>query len=352
MSEPLSPFGLPSGLPSKAGPARSAAILAALDAGKVTASWSSVIASANGHTGTFYVLTDALKINDVRLSTSAFTLQIIADKLNACLMTPRLIDLAFLQAKIVIPPQPLYPPGDSTALMAHESRMIDAAIRKVEGADTTFRLLAPIGKNWCLSNEILKAQPGYAALYGWAVTRDFGSKIQSELPGIKLHKGTLPGIANIQPLATVHEMHYEDYAMLTSLVLRTCIVDGQKMDLRDVLASSELSALVSHEGPLKIARQPGVPESAPIGAPVRINTSGVAALPVMSRAAKMLDFLDGVPEVKDTEKSLSKNIRTAVLNFATFPLSVLLCRAMIAYRTGKMPGRRDNGGGYGGGGGR
>src|SRR5277367_6772126 len=107
MSTPDVPFNLP----AKAGPARTAAILAAVDRGDVVPAWSRLILQAGGHTGEFDVLTDALMLGGVRLSTSAATLQTIADKLDACLMTPRLIDLAFTQAKIVIPPQPIYPPN-------------------------------------------------------------------------------------------------------------------------------------------------------------------------------------------------------------------------------------------------
>ena len=91
---------LPSDFPPKAGPARDAYILKAVDDGLITARWTPITSTANGHTATFYVLADALTLGGVRLSTSATLLQKIADKLGASLMTPRLLDLAHQQATV------------------------------------------------------------------------------------------------------------------------------------------------------------------------------------------------------------------------------------------------------------
>ena len=44
------------------------------------------------------------------------------------------------------------------------------------------------------------------------------------------------------------------------LVLKACLVDGQLASLADVLTSPDLAPLASHNGPLSILRQPGVPE--------------------------------------------------------------------------------------------
>jgi hypothetical protein len=246
------------GLPDKAGMARDAAILAAVDIGQMRPVWVPVTSEANGHAATFYVLADALKINGIRISTSATVLQQIADKLGASLMTPRLLDLAFQQAQVQIPPCPLWPNDDSTSSMDAESAKMDQYAR---GA----LRIAPIGKNWVLSNVLVNAKKDHAALYGWPIAPQFAHMFQGA--GLKTFPGTLPGIANIQPLATVHDRFYTDYAMLTSLVKRACIVDGQPADFHDVLTNPTLAPLASHEGPLRILRQPGAPE-APEAGPV------------------------------------------------------------------------------------
>jgi len=247
------------GLPPQPGPDRDAAILAACDSGQLAPAWAPITAqSPDGHTATFYVLGDALKLNGVRLSTSARVLQQLADKLGAVLMTPRLIDLAFQQAGVQVPPCPLVPNDVSTEGMDAESAKIDAYVGGREGF-----LIAPIGKNWVLSNVLTKAKRGHAALYGWAVGYDFGPQVAAS--GVKTYKGTLPSIMNIQPLATPHSMDYVDYAMLTSLARQDCVVDGQPADLRSVLTDPVLSKLCSHEGPLKLVRQPGVAELPALG---------------------------------------------------------------------------------------
>lgn len=53
-------------------------------------------------------------------------------------------------------------------------------------------------------------------------------------------------------------------SQICQLVLRSCTVDGEERDLADIYTDPELSALVSHEGPLPGYRQPGVGESPPL----------------------------------------------------------------------------------------
>jgi hypothetical protein len=251
-------MGLPSDFPKRAGLARDKYLLAALDDGRITPVWHPLRVAANSHVAVFQVLSDALKLDGVRLSTSAYNLQQIADKLGASLMTPRLIDWCFRNADVVIPPQTIYPPDDSSAALEKESQKIeDAILAATGGVGLSYGgLLAPIGKNWCLSNVLVSAAPKHAALYGWACKPGY-----TPPPGVMLHKGTLTGISNIQPLATPHDQNYSDYAMLISLVRRDCTLDGVSRDLHDLLQSADPTvwSLVSHEGPLRLLRQPGVP---------------------------------------------------------------------------------------------
>jgi hypothetical protein len=248
---------LPADFPATSGRARDRYILDAIDRGTIRPAWAPLKVTSGGHTATFYVLSDALKIDGTRLSTSAYTLQQIADKLGASLMTPRLIDRCFLQANVVIPPVRTPQPSDSSKAIETESKMIDDAILVATGGIGLDYggVLAPIGKNWCLSNALMAAKPGHAALYGWACVPGYN------IPGVPLHAGTLPGIQNIQPLATPHSAQYEDESMLTSLVRRDCTLDGVSRDLHDLLQSADPTvwSLVSHEGPLRLLRQPGVP---------------------------------------------------------------------------------------------
>lgn len=266
-------MGLPSDFPPRSGPARNAYLLAAIDDGRIVPVWRALTVTGGGHTATFFVLADALKLDGVRLSTSAYNLQQIADKLKASLMTPRIIDWAFLKADVAIPPQTIYPPDDSVAALEKESQKIDEAIWAATGGigATDSQLVAPLGKNWVVSNALLGAKLGHAALYGWAMVRGYKPPV-----GVFPRPGTLLGISNIQPLATPHDMNYTDYAMESSLVRRDAVLDGRPVDIWSLMQSPDPSivALVSHEGPLKILRQPGVPVLPPIAGPVSTMTSG------------------------------------------------------------------------------
>ena len=231
-------------LPAQAGLLRDAAILVHVQAGDYELGWGTIQSQADGHQGQFRVFLDGLKIGGVRISASANVCQQIADLLGCTLLTPKLNDLCWLQAAIQIAPQTIYPPSDDTATMVKESQLIDAAIGNATG------LVAPIGKPWCLSNFLVN-RPGKACLYGWQSAQP--------IPNVPLHAGVTSGVQLIQPISTVHAQTYTDYAMLVSLVSRNCIVDGASADLTAVMQDPMLSVLVSHEGPLKITRQPGVP---------------------------------------------------------------------------------------------
>ena len=59
-------------LPPLPGPARDAAILNAVRAGNYEISWGTISSTVGSHTATFRVFADALKIDGVRVTTSAF----------------------------------------------------------------------------------------------------------------------------------------------------------------------------------------------------------------------------------------------------------------------------------------
>lgn len=239
-------------LPAKAGPARDQSILQHVQSGDFQVQWATITSTFQGHTGTFHVFADALKIGGVRISCSAYLLQQISDLLNSSLLTPKLSDLCFLQAQTPIPPLPISPPSDSTAAMVQESQLIDQALNSVP---PPYGLVAPIGKPWCLTNGLL-THPGRACLYGWASAQP--------LPSVPLFAGVTPGVKVIQPISFAHDINYVDYAQLAVLVAQDCIVDNALTNIAAVMQDPVLSGLVSHEGPLKVTRQPGVPLLKPL----------------------------------------------------------------------------------------
>lgn len=250
---------LPALFPAQDGLARNAAILASIVAGQASWSWSPITSTANGHTATFAVLTDGLKLGGVRLSGSAGLCQTVADLLGALLQTPRLNDLAWLQADVQIPPATMWPNGTDTASMVKESALIDAAVAGRSG------LVAPTGKPWALGKAMTVSR---SLLYGWQSAKP--------IPGVPLYASpATPGVKVIQPLSNAHEVSYGDYSSLVNLVARPCLVDGVPHDLVDVLSDPELAPLASHEGVIP-TRQPGVPVTP------ALPTSGASGGPVFS----------------------------------------------------------------------
>jgi hypothetical protein len=235
-------MSLPSDFPSNAGPARDAAILAAVSAGQVEYTWSPVRTSYGDHTAVFQVFSDGLKLGGVRLAGSATLCQQVADSLNCCLATPRLLDEAWIQANVQIPPATL-PVSADTATMVLHSTTIDGYAGAASGAQG---LVMPIGKPWVLAKGSTSDR---ASLYGWQSSRPVGN--------VKLYSSpATPGVRVIQPLSQAHAPDYVDYSSSIWLVSRNCTVDGILRDLTEVLRDASLAPLASHEGALVNVRQP------------------------------------------------------------------------------------------------
>lgn len=238
-------------------------ILEAVKAGKVEYYWAPIVSYAGENEATFYVTTDALKIEGVRVNVSATLQQQIADLLDAMLLTPKLADLRFHAAEQRLLPQPR-PITNDTAVMIQQSAKIDKLIKsKAYAAD---KIIDTVGKHWCISNE-LKSLPSKMAMnYGWHFAG--GSTMQ----GIKGHPCDSKLIDpvskivyhTIQPSATAHDRNHSDYSQICILVKKDCIVNGQPARLDQILQDKNLAMLGSHEGPLAVLRQNGVPELDPL----------------------------------------------------------------------------------------
>ena len=199
-------MSLPAGFPPLAGPARDAAILGFARTGDLACVWSPITVSVGEHTATFSVCQNGVSLGGVRLAASAALAQQVADVLQCSLGTPRLLDEAWLQATIQIPPAIVVPNTSDTAA-------------------------------------------SQAALYGW--------QSSSAISGVPLYKSpATPGVHVVQPLSTAHATDYVDYSSSLWFVSRDCTVDGADRDLWDVLRDPVLALLASHEGPLVNVRQP------------------------------------------------------------------------------------------------
>lgn len=244
-------------LPDQASYAREQAILDLVSSGKHELFWGTVSSDHNGHHAEFQIMADALRIEGVRVNMSARTQQLVADQLDCLLLTPKLADLAWVQRDTTLPP---FPRGNtngmsSTQAMLDHSTKIDKALAK-EG-EGPFGLIGTVGKHWVIDND-LAVKTNRAMNYGWhfAGTNFQGMAGEVAASLQKDEKGRY--IRLIQGRGTAHDMHHVDYSQICVLALQTCLVDGATTRLSDVLQDPELAGLASHQGVMKVLRQPGV----------------------------------------------------------------------------------------------
>jgi hypothetical protein len=191
------------------------AIVEAVAAGRAEFEW---VELAPG----LFVTRDAVRIDGVRVNVTAETAQKCADLLGASLTTPLLEDMIYEAADFRCSPVLMKPDGSWRQTLGH-SVGLD---RQIVAQGTRPRLVGAIGKSWVLSNGL--ADPnrhGRAANYGY------------HSPSAK-HRA-VSGNTNVwQPLGFAHNIFHTDYSQTLRLAK---------------------GPLPTHEGTLRVFRQPGVP---------------------------------------------------------------------------------------------
>ncbi|MFN8575705.1 MAG: hypothetical protein U0354_02495 [Candidatus Sericytochromatia bacterium] len=187
------------------------------------------------HTAKISVMPDYIAIgsnNDfVRMPMSPITAQKIADKTGTILPTKKMVDDIYKSSEVKLNPQPL--PAGAT-MMSNQyykkhNEMVENQIS--EKGVRQGQLISGHQKDVVITNR-LDNKPTQVAIYGWH------------------QKNGKP----IQPLSTVHENTYADYSHGVRLVSSTVIVDGKKMNIKDVLKDPNLSKLLSDEGAISNTR--------------------------------------------------------------------------------------------------
>jgi hypothetical protein len=230
-------------------------ILDRVIAGQFEASWTDVSYSTGGYVAKFQVMEDALKIDGVRVNVSARLQQNLADLFDASLMTAQIADLVYISSVRRIDPSPM-PISTSVTSMVKHSKSVDEKLKKLSNDSG---LVADPGKHWILDKK-LEQLSGRACNYGWHFLGASYQGINGFSAASSLNKINGSPVKVIQPNATAHDAMHTDYSQICQLVSQTCWVDGNEKRFSDLLTDSSLSVLVSHQGPLKITRQPGVSE--------------------------------------------------------------------------------------------
>jgi len=155
----------------------------------------------------------------------------IAVEMGFLLPTTRMVDAIYEQAQVHLAPKPMKPTNQmsSTTYLLKHNQTLDQQLTGNGHAQT--ELTAGHKKDIVLSNR-LRSKPGRVAIYGWHRTNG------------------LP----IQPLSTVHVARYADYSHGVRLVSRTAYVNGKPRELVEIMRDTDLSRLVSNEGPINNAQ--------------------------------------------------------------------------------------------------
>lgn len=119
------------------------------------------------------VTADALKIDGVRVTATAWEASKIALALGAVLWTPAVSDLAYVRAEVKPLPVTLPNcPTDDASRRLHSRRIDEQLVtwEKAHGRSAAGLLVAPTGKQWMAPKRDIRK--GHAAEYGWQVSAD------------------------------------------------------------------------------------------------------------------------------------------------------------------------------------
>ena len=151
----------------------------------------------------------------------------VADAFDMMLPTTSMVDAIYQQADVRIAPSPMTPGSamSSTGYFVTHDETVDAQFARA-GAQQGM-LVAGHKKDLVIANR-LSRNPGRVAIYGWHRTN---------------------GQA-IQPLSTVHGEYYADYSHGIRLVSRTAYVNGEAVDLRQLLTDERYAGFLNSDGAL------------------------------------------------------------------------------------------------------
>lgn len=195
------------------------------------------------HVIKYKVMPDVLAIGSdsdfVRMPMSPLAAQVIAEKFGCILPTTQMSDDIYKNAETKLTPSPMSGGAyknwqqrmTKNEFYSEHQRLVEEKCRKA--GHQNGMLIAGHKKDVIISN-FLNSHKGNVIIYGWHDSRNGGKPIQGYGWG--------------------HEITYADYSHGIRLIANEVEVDGEKMDIKDVLADKTLSQLLSKEGPVKDTR--------------------------------------------------------------------------------------------------
>jgi len=200
--------------------------------------------SGVSHSVTYRVMPDYLAIGSdddyLRMPMTPLTAQTFGDAFGFMLPTPKMVDQLHDAAKVKLKPSPFESCTQDFELFV---QINDTIQRQLAEAKAEPGSLVDGDKKDVVTSAQIHTHPGKVVLYGWHC-------VESDCKC-----GNTIGMW--QPLYACHDISYMDYSHGLRMVSKTVTVDGQPMQLVDLLKDPELCKLVSGEGRISYPRYEG-----------------------------------------------------------------------------------------------
>jgi hypothetical protein len=198
--------------------------------------------------GFFFAAPDYLAVGSdedyVRVPLNPLTATVIADQVGATLPTRSMVNSIWTASAVKFVYNPMPPTEEMTStqwFVEHNEKIQERFARFILPCSPSDHLVAGHKKDVVICDELQK-HPDRVAIFGWCK---------------EIHPDNTWSV--IQPLNFMsHNNRYADYSHGIRLVSMEVLVDGKSMRLEEVLRDSDLSHLLSDDGPISVPRYPGV----------------------------------------------------------------------------------------------
>ena len=182
----------------------------------------------------FFTVCDYIAIgsdqNYLYIPMTPSTSQYLADLMDCSLPTKKIVDIIYTKAEIKLDPQPI-PPSDKMTTVPVFSQHTDSIKQQITqiGLDRSAdSIIAGHKKDIIISNKIYSTDRNYdrVVIYGWHLSED----------------------NPIQPVYNGHIALYADYSHGVRLISDVAFINGDLIQIDDILKDPNLSILLSNEG--------------------------------------------------------------------------------------------------------
>jgi Secretion system C-terminal sorting domain len=158
------------------------------------------------------------------------TAQYLAGTLNCTLPTKTMVDKIYNNAGVKLSPQPIPPSDKMTTIPVFKQHTdsIKLQISHLGFSRSADSIIAGHKKDIIISNKIYSADRNYerVVIYGWHLSKN----------------------NPIQPVYNGHSALYADYSHGVRLISNTAFLNGDSVQINDILKDPDLSILLSNEG--------------------------------------------------------------------------------------------------------